>query len=42
MPVERMMVGSYEQWGKLVKTWATGKDYVKNGNKYPRPSSIAD
>jgi hypothetical protein len=42
MPVERMTVGSYEQWGKLVKTWATGKDYVKNGHKYPKPSSIAD
>ena len=42
MPVERMTVGSYEQWGKLVKTWATGKDYVKNGQKYPKPSSIAE
>jgi hypothetical protein len=40
MPIERITVGSYEQWGKLVKTWATGKDYVKNGHKYPRPSSI--
>ena len=42
MPIERITVGSYEQWGKLVKTWATGKDYVKNGQKYPKPSSIAE
>jgi hypothetical protein len=41
MPIERITVGSYEQWGKLVKTWATGKDYVKNGHDYlKRPTSI--
>jgi hypothetical protein len=42
MPIERITVGSYYQWGKLVKTWATGKDYVKNGHKYPKPSSIEE
>jgi hypothetical protein len=41
MPIERITVGSYEQWGKLVKTWATGKDYVKNGHDYlKRPTTI--
>ena len=41
MPVERITVGSYEQWGKLVKTWATGRDYVKNGHDYlKRPTTI--
>ena len=42
MPIERITVGSYEQWGKLVKTWATGKDYIRNGQQYPKPSSIAE
>jgi hypothetical protein len=31
-----------EQWGKLVKTWATGKDYVNNGKNYPRPDTKPD
>ena len=32
-PVNMVPV-NYENWGKLVKTWATGKDYVQNGHPY--------
>ena len=42
MPIERITIGSYEQWGKLVKTWATGKDYVKNGRDYLKPPKSID
>ena len=39
--LDRINVSDYELWGKLVKTWATGKDYVKNGKSYlPKPTSI--
>lgn len=33
---------NYENWGKLMKTWATGEDYVKNGHHFPRPNSLDD
>ena len=39
--LDRINVSDYELWGKLVKTWATGKDYVKNGKTYlPKPTTI--
>lgn len=34
--------GDDEQWGKLVKTWATGTDYIKNKYAYPRPDTKPD
>lgn len=40
MPMERVEVGDFMAWGKLVKTWATGEDYVKNGHKYPLPKDL--
>lgn len=41
MPIERVEVGNFMAWGKLVKTWATGEDYVKNGKgTYPRPKDL--
>jgi len=41
--LDRINVSDFELWGKLVKTWATGRDYVKNGKTYlPKPTSIAD
>jgi hypothetical protein len=38
------MVQNYEVWGKLVMTWATGVDHVKDPNNsyLPRPTTIAD
>lgn len=41
MPIDRVEVGDFMAWGKLVKTWATGKDYVADGkNTYPLPHSL--
>ena len=34
MALEPAMVTNYEQWGKLVKTWATGDDYVQIGRAH--------
>jgi hypothetical protein len=38
-PVSMVPV-NYENWGKLVKTWATGKDYIQNGHQYPVPQTL--
>ena len=42
MPMERVVVKNFEMWGRLVKTWATGDDYVHDGNSYPRPTDLAE
>ncbi|WP_043337228.1 hypothetical protein [Belnapia moabensis] len=31
---------NYENWGKLIKSWATGDDYVRNGHQYPVPKTL--
>ena len=33
---------NYENWGKLMKTWATGQDYVKNGHHFPVPKTLEE
>jgi hypothetical protein len=38
-PVNMLPV-NYENWGKLVKTWATGEDYLKNGHHYAVPTTL--
>ena len=39
-------ITNWENWGKLVKTWATGENAgpnrVNNGTLYPWPTTIAD
>jgi hypothetical protein len=40
MAIDRLRVTNHEAWGKLVKTWATGKNYVEDGNEYPVPKTI--
>jgi hypothetical protein len=35
-------VRNYRNWGRLVKTWATGEDHVKDGNQYPRPTNLEE
>jgi hypothetical protein len=35
-----MVPVNYENWGKLVKTWATGEDYLQNGHEYPVPRTL--
>jgi hypothetical protein len=43
--MERVEVENNRQnwinWGKLVKTWATGKNYFKDGKDYPVPNTLA-
>jgi hypothetical protein len=38
----RIKVKSFEKWGNLIKTWATGTDYLHDGNFYPVPSTRAE
>lgn len=33
---------NYENWGRLVKTWATGKSYFEDGTVYPVPTTIEE
>jgi hypothetical protein len=37
MAIERLQVTNHERWGKLVKTWATGNNYLEDDNEYPLP-----
>ena len=38
--IERLQVTNHERWGKLVKTWATGSNYLEDDNEYPLPKTI--
>lgn len=38
----RLRVTNHARWGKLVKTWATGDNYLEDGNEYPIPTSLDD
>jgi hypothetical protein len=38
----RIKIKNFERWGKLIKTWATGTDYLHDGNFYPLPRSRAE
>ena len=31
---------NHERWGKLVKTWATGTNYLDDDNAYPIPETV--
>jgi hypothetical protein len=42
MAIDRLRVTNHESWGRLVKTWATGKNYVGDGNEYPVPTTIEE
>jgi hypothetical protein len=33
---------NYENWGRLVKTWATGRSYFPDGKVYPVPQSLEE
>ncbi len=33
---------NYENWGRLVKTWATGRSYFDDGTVYPVPESLQE
>ena len=38
--IERLQVTKHERWGKLVKTWATGNNYLEDDNEYPIPVTV--
>lgn len=38
--IERLQVTNHERWGKLVKTWATGQNYLDDDNTYPLPETM--
>ena len=40
MALERMVVTNHERWGNLVKTWATGHNYLEDDNEYPVPETV--
>jgi hypothetical protein len=40
MSIERIQISNHERWGKLVKTWSTGKNYLDDDNQYPIPQSL--
>ena len=33
---------NHERWGKLVKTWATGQNYMDDDNTYPLPETMEE
>ena len=40
MAIERLVVTNHERWGNLVKTWATGNNYLEDDNEYPLPETV--
>ena len=40
MRIERLQVTNHERWGRLVKTWATGTNYLDDDNDYPLPTTM--
>jgi len=40
MQIERLQVTNHERWGNLVKTWATGVNYLGDDNSYPVPQTM--
>lgn len=39
---ERVQITNFERWGKLIKTWATGQDYLQDGHEYPVPGTLKE
>ena len=42
MSIERLQVTNHERWGRLVKTWATGTNYLDDDHEYPLPTSMEE
>jgi hypothetical protein len=42
MQIERLQVTNHERWGNLVKTCATGVNYLGDENTYPVPTSMEE
>lgn len=35
--LQSLTIGNYENWGKLVKSWSTGRNYFDPGQPAPQP-----
>ena len=42
MALDRLRFSNIERFGKLVKTWATGKNYLQDDNEYHIPADLED
>ncbi len=42
MRIERLQITNHERWGKLVKSWSTGKNYLEDDNEYPVPTTMEE
>ena len=42
MRIDRLQITNHERWGKLVKTWSTGKNYLDDDNEYPVPATVEE
>lgn len=42
MALDRLRFSNIERFGKLVKTWATGKNYLEDGKSYDIPADLEE
>jgi hypothetical protein len=42
MAIDRLRFANLERFGKLVKTWATGTNYLGDGNDYELPRDLEE
>lgn len=42
MTLDRLRFANLERFGKLMKTWATGKSYLDDGKTYPLPQDLEE
>ena len=42
MAIDRLRFANLERFGKLVKSWATGKNYLEDGNDYVLPGDMEE
>jgi hypothetical protein len=40
MAIDRLRFANIERFGKLVKTWATGRNYLNDGHNYELPKTM--
>lgn len=38
--MDRVQITNDTEWGLLVKTWATGKNYLEDARSYPHPATL--
>jgi hypothetical protein len=40
MATSRIVINDWLAWGNLIKTWATGQSYFRDGKIYPKPATL--